>query len=253
MLDKAALAFIYFSIFIAVPAVFVKNKEWKCVISCKLNNNIGSIYCFAHKFTSTWGEGQLTPDGSTQNALTLFHCFVHLVPRILVVVCLAYFCLRYQLQVSASRIHAWCRSLSCDIDIGYGTAVHHLRLRGTWWKYWCPPPCLAVNIHRTKGSEYGFYVAMFFFAKICCPQFPGFGVSRNHRTGTKALFLTLCAVGARPDPLWSPAFCVTDVAVRTMFAWPELMPIGLLQLVAHGVDYIAYGFETWRASDCLRT
>ena len=82
------------------------------------------------------------------------------------------------------------------------------------------------------------------FAKIYSPQFPGFGVSRNHGTGTKALFPTLSAVGARPDPLWSPAFCFTDVAVRTIFAWHELMPHDLLQLVAHGLDYIAYGLET---------
>ena len=90
MLDKAALAFIYFSIFIAVPAVFVKNREWKVVISCKLNNNNGSIYCFAHELTSTSGEGLLTLDGSTQNTLTLFHCFVHLVTCTLIVVWLAY-------------------------------------------------------------------------------------------------------------------------------------------------------------------
>ena len=91
------------------------------------------------------------------------------------------------------------------------------------------------------------------FAKIYCPQFPGFGVSRNYRTGTKALILTLSVVWARPDPLWSPSFCFTDVAVRTLFAWHEPMPHGLLQLVAHGLDYNSYGLETWSASDCLRT
>ena len=90
MLDKAASAFIYFSILVAVPAVFVNNREWNGVISCKLNNNIESIYCFAHEFTSTSGEGLLTLDGSTQNTLTLFNCFMHLVPCTLVVVCLAY-------------------------------------------------------------------------------------------------------------------------------------------------------------------
>ena len=30
------------------------------------------------------------------------------------------------------------------------------------------------------------------------------------------------------------------------------MPHGLLRLVAHGLDYIAYGLETLSASDCLR-
>ena len=76
---------------------------------------------------------------------------------------------------------------------------------------------------------------------------------KNYRTGTEALILTLSAVGARPDPLWSPSFCFTDVAVRTLFAWHEPMPHGLLQLVAHGLDYNSYGLETWSASDCLRT
>ena len=91
MLDKAALAFIYFSILVAMPAAFVKNREWKGVISCKLNSNNGSIYCFVHEFTSTSGEGLLTLAGSTQKTLTLlFNCFVHLVPCTLVVVCLAY-------------------------------------------------------------------------------------------------------------------------------------------------------------------
>ena len=77
--------------------------------------------------------------------------------------------------------------------------------------------------------------------------------SRNHGTGTKALFLILSAVGARPDPLCSPSFCFTDVAVRAIFAWHELMPQCLLQWVARGLDYTAYGLETWGASDCLRT
>ena len=88
-------------------------------------------------------------------------------------------CVRYELQGSASPIHARCRSLSCDIDIDYYTAVHHLRLRGTLRNCWCPPPCLTVYIHLTKGNGIiRILCCDVFFAKIYCPQFPGFGISR---------------------------------------------------------------------------
>ena len=79
MLYNAVLLLKHFSILVAVPAVFVEYRERNVVISCKLYNNIASIYCVGHKLTSTWGEGQLTLDSSTQNTLTLFHFLVHLV------------------------------------------------------------------------------------------------------------------------------------------------------------------------------
>ena len=138
----------------------------------------------------------------------------------------------------ASPIRAWCRSLSCDIDIDYCTAVHHLCLRGTYCNCWCSPPCLTVNMHLMKGNE----IIRIPFCNICsakmnCPQFPRCGLYRNHRTGTKVLFLARSAVRARPDPLYSPAFCFTDVTVLATYAWDELMPHDLLHLVAHGLDY----------------
>ena len=86
-------------------------------------------------------------------------------------------CVRYELQGSASPIHARCRRLSFDIDIDYCTAVPHLRLRGTWWNCWCPPPCLTVNMHLTKGNErIRILCCDVFLPKMCCPQFPGVGV-----------------------------------------------------------------------------
>ena len=95
---------------------FVKNTEWKVVSSCKLNNNILEVFIASHmnihqlEVKANW---LLT---AARKILALFLCFVHLAPCTLVVVYLAYFVFginckwRYELQVSASPIHAWCRS-----------------------------------------------------------------------------------------------------------------------------------------------
>ena len=172
MLDKAALAFIYFSIFIAVPAVFVKNMEWKVVISCKLNNNIGSIYCFAHELTSTSGEGLLTLDGSTQNTLTLFHCFVHLVTCTLIVVWLAYVVfgmnckwVRVQHMHDVAHYHVILTAIIARLYTIY-VCEGHCGIAGV-----PPRASQQICIWRKAMKEYGFYVAIYFLRKYTVRSF----------------------------------------------------------------------------------
>ena len=59
------------------------------------------------------------------------------------------------------------RWATCDINIDYCTAVHHLHLRGTLWNFMCCPQRLIqhVCIRQEAVEEYEFFLAISYLQK----------------------------------------------------------------------------------------